>query len=93
MANSLLIEDRSAHELTAWCAGFSLFLADEFGRSEVVEDEMRKFAVILPLILGTAAVAMAGGPPPVPEIDPTTGAAALALVAGAVLIIRGRRKA
>jgi hypothetical protein len=28
----------------------------------------------------------------VPEIDPTTGAAALALLAGAVLLIRGRRK-
>ncbi len=54
---------------------------------------MRKIAVILPLILGTAAVAMAGGGPKVPEIDPTSGAAALALVAGAVLIIRGRRKA
>ena len=67
--------------------------ADELGRSEVAEDEMRKIAVILPLILATAAVAMAGGAPQVPEIDPTSGAAALALVAGAVLIIRGRRKA
>jgi hypothetical protein len=28
----------------------------------------------------------------VPEIDPTNGAAALALIAGAVLLIRGRRK-
>ena len=54
---------------------------------------MRKIAVILPLILATAAVAMAGGAPQVPEIDPTSGAAALALVAGAVLIIRGHRKA
>lgn len=66
---------------------------------------MRKIAVVLPLILGTAAVAMAGAgvfPPPVcipappvgvPEIDAASGAAALALVAGAVLILRARRKA
>ncbi len=61
---------------------------------------MRKIAVILPLILGAAAVAMAGGPypPPVctpvtPEINVASGAAALVLVAGAVLVIRGRRKA
>jgi hypothetical protein len=66
---------------------------------------MQKIAVVLPLILGTAAVAMAGVgplPPPactpappvgVPEIDAASGAAALVLVAGAVLILRARRKA
>jgi hypothetical protein len=53
---------------------------------------MRKFIAATLLVLGTAAISRAGGGPPVPEIDPTTGAAALALVAGAVLIIRGRRK-
>jgi len=66
---------------------------------------MRKLAAALSVILGTAAVAMAGVgplPPPactpappvgVPEIDAASGAAALALVAGAVLIFRARRKA
>jgi hypothetical protein len=60
---------------------------------------MRKFArVTLPvisavalLIIGTATISMAGVSP-VPEIDSTTGAAAVALIAGAVLLIRGRRK-
>jgi hypothetical protein len=44
------------------------------------------------LILGTATVLQAGQGVAVPEIDPTTGMAAFALVAGAVLVIRGRRK-
>jgi hypothetical protein len=30
--------------------------------------------------------------PPVPEIDPATGASTLALIAGALLVLRGRRK-
>lgn len=69
---------------------------------KLAEDEMRKVAAVLSLILGTAAVAMAGAPPPpacfpafpvgVPEIDAASGVAALALVAGAVLIIRARRR-
>jgi hypothetical protein len=45
------------------------------------------------LILGTAAISRAGEPPiPAPEVDPTNGIAAMALVAGAVLMIRGRSK-
>jgi hypothetical protein len=44
-----------------------------------------KFTVVNSSVIGSP-------PPPVPEIDPATGAAALALVAGAVLLIRGRRK-
>lgn len=48
-------------------------------------------AAVTVLVLGTATVSMAGGPT-VPEIDPTTGLAAVALIAGAALIIRGRRK-
>jgi hypothetical protein len=59
---------------------------------------MRKFArgtlpvivTVMLLVLGTATVSRAGTS--VPEIDSTTGAAALALIAGAVLVIRGRRK-
>jgi len=55
------------------------------------------------LILGTGTAAMAGtgcvlfpSVPitinPVPEIDPAMAASAVALIGGAVLIIRGRRK-
>jgi hypothetical protein len=44
------------------------------------------------LVLGTPSASRAGGGFPVPEVDPTSGIAALALVAGAVLLIRGRRK-
>jgi hypothetical protein len=52
------------------------------------------------IVLGTSKVSIAGVPPAmcvalppsgVPEIDAASGVAALALIAGAVLIIRGRR--
>ena len=49
-------------------------------------------ATAMLLVLGTATGAMACAAAPVPEIDPTNAVAALALVAGATLIIRGRRK-
>jgi hypothetical protein len=44
------------------------------------------------LVLGTATASSAGENFYVPEVDPTSGIAAMALVAGAVLMIRGRRK-
>jgi len=56
---------------------------------------MRKVIAVMFLVLGTSTVAMAfqlPGGPPAPEIDPSTGMAALTLLAGAALIIRGRRK-
>ena len=53
---------------------------------------MRKFIAVMLLILGTSTVSMAQGPTPFPEIDPATGMAAMALLAGAALVIRGRRK-
>jgi len=55
---------------------------------------MSKFIVVTLLVLGTCTVAMAAmaGVTTVPEIDVTTGVAAVALVASAILIIRGRRK-
>jgi len=53
--------------------------------------DMRKFIAVMLLVLGTSTVSMAGIHV-VPEIDPTTGVAAVALIAGAALIIRGRRK-
>jgi len=43
------------------------------------------------LLMGLSSFAMAGTPT-TPEISPATGVAALALVSGAVLVIRGRRK-
>jgi hypothetical protein len=42
------------------------------------------------MVLGTATVSRAGRP--VPEVDPSTGMGAMALIAGAVLLIRGRLK-
>ena len=61
---------------------------------------MRKFArVTMPLIttaallvLGTTTVSRAGTFVQVPEVDLSTGTAAMALIAGAVLLIRARRK-
>lgn len=41
------------------------------------------------LVLGSTSVSWAT---PVPEIDPSSGASALALLAGALLVIRARRK-
>jgi hypothetical protein len=46
---------------------------------------------MLLLLAGLSSLAMAGAPA-TPEISPATGVAALALVSGAVLVIRGRRK-
>jgi hypothetical protein len=50
-----------------------------------------KFLGLTLLIVG-AAVSCFAAPPQAPEIDPSSGAAALALVGGALLIIRARRK-
>ena len=60
---------------------------------------MRKFArVIVPVVLGltlliiaTPSVLRASWIYAVPEIDPTSGMSALALLAGVVLMIRARR--
>lgn len=50
---------------------------------------MNKIVALVLLGIGAGAAAMAAV---VPEIDPATGASALALLAGAVVLIRGRRK-
>ena len=50
-----------------------------------------KFLGMMLLAVGVSSFAMAGGPA-VPEISPVSGAAALALVSGAILVIRSRRK-
>ena len=51
---------------------------------------MKSVGMLL-LLVGFASVAM-GGVSATPEMSPATGVAALALVSGAVLVIRGRRK-
>jgi hypothetical protein len=52
---------------------------------------MRKAIGLLLLTLGTAAAALAI-PIPSPEIDGGSAISALALISGALLVIRGRRK-
>jgi hypothetical protein len=44
------------------------------------------------LLVGAAGFAMAGTPAPTPEIDSASAASAVALLSGALLVIRGRRK-
>ena len=53
---------------------------------------MQKILGMMLLGAGTAAVAMAALSVAAPEIDPSSGVAAISLLAGAVLVIRGRRK-
>jgi hypothetical protein len=58
---------------------------------------MRKFGKAVLPVLAVVALLVIGAPSslwasPVPEIDPSSGMSALALIAGAVLLIRGRRK-
>ena len=50
---------------------------------------MRKLIAVVLFIAGSSAVAMAA---PIPEIDPASGASALALIAGGLLILRSSRK-
>jgi hypothetical protein len=53
---------------------------------------MRVLSAVVLLTIGTAVVGFAAGPPPAPEIDPATGGSALAVLAGALVILQGRRK-
>ena len=52
---------------------------------------MQKLLGLVLIVMGTSAVAM-GSITVVPEIDPATGVSALCALAGAFLVIRGRRK-
>ena len=52
---------------------------------------MQKLLGFLLIVTATFTVAMAGETV-APEIDPATGVSALCVVAGALLVIRGRRK-
>jgi hypothetical protein len=51
---------------------------------------MTKLAAFALLLIGTAGIA--GAVPAAPEIDPASGMSALALLSGALLVIRSRRK-
>jgi hypothetical protein len=55
-----------------------------------VGGNMQKLIAVALLVAGFSAVAMAA--PGVPEIDPASGANAVALIAGGLLILRSRRK-
>jgi hypothetical protein len=57
-----------------------------------VKATLRAVAALALLVIGLPTVSMAAGAVTAPEIDATTGVAALGLIAGAVLVIRGRRK-
>ena len=51
---------------------------------------MAKYIGFALLLIGTAGIA--GATPVAPEIDPGSGMSALALLSGALLVIRARRK-
>ena len=51
---------------------------------------MTKVSVLILLL--TASAAFAGSITPVPEIDPSMGIGALALLSGGLLLLRSRRK-
>jgi hypothetical protein len=55
------------------------------------EDILRTLFAVMLFCVGASVLASAV-PPAVPEIDPGSGANALALIAGALIVIRGRRK-
>ena len=44
------------------------------------------------LLVGMGSAAFASGPAAVPEIGPVSASGAIALIASAVLVMRGRRK-
>jgi len=50
-----------------------------------------KFAGMVLVLAGFSSLAFAGGVA-APEIGPASGVGAVALLAGAILVIRGRRK-
>ena len=52
---------------------------------------MTKTIAMLCVMLGVAGFAMAGNPV-APEIDAASGVGAIALLSGAVLVLRARRK-
>jgi hypothetical protein len=55
----------------------------------LIGELMQKTIGIILLALGSSVAAMAAT---VPEIDPASGASALSLLAGGILVVRGRKK-
>jgi len=55
----------------------------------LAKDQWTKLAALALFVAGTATIASAGSP--APEIDAGTGSSAIALIAGALLVIRSRR--
>jgi hypothetical protein len=53
---------------------------------------LKKLIAIALFCVGASVLAAAQAAGAAPEIDPGSGANALALIAGALLVIRGRRK-
>jgi hypothetical protein len=53
---------------------------------------MMKLIAASLLLIGSTGLAVAGGPLATPEIDPATGVGAFAVLAGALLVIRARKK-
>jgi len=51
---------------------------------------MKRVTAAVLMLLGSAGVLLAGSP--VPEIDPSGAPAALALLGGALLVLRDRRR-
>ena len=54
--------------------------------------KMRKLVGFALLMIGSSLYCVAGGLAPTPEIDLTSGGAALALLSGGLLVLRARRK-
>jgi|CZKS01.1.fsa_nt_gi hypothetical protein len=53
---------------------------------------MARYTGLALLLIGAAGIAAAGGLASAPEIDPTMGISALALLSGGLLVIRARKK-
>jgi len=53
---------------------------------------MHKVVGLVLLIMGASSAVMAAGVIISPEIDVSTGIAAVAILAGGILVLRGRRK-
>ena len=51
-----------------------------------------RFVGMMLLLVGASNLAIAAGDVVAPEISPASGVAAVALLSGALLVIRGRRK-
>jgi len=64
---------------------------DPWQAQEIRKGIFMRFVGTMLLLVGVSTLAMAGSPN-VPEVSPASGLAALAMVSGALLVIRGRRK-